>query len=186
MSNVQPWTQPMRSRVIARFAGRQRHRQIVLAGFRSARTRVEDGVGRELIAEVVAVDDMHPRRQPRSKRVPGRPHRLGRQRIVIARHQEHRRVRAGCDPGRSWPALPRSQVPGSGRRTGRRRTARRATALRRATSRIVAITFIRARDSVFCASSGNDGNRRPEMPVRGVQQPQHDVPGVSGVIRNAT
>jgi len=35
------------------------------------------------------------------------------------------------------------------------------TALRRATSRIVATTSIRARDSFFCPSSGNDGKRRP-------------------------
>ena len=39
------------------------------------------------------------------------------------------------------------------------------------------ITSIRARDSFFCASSGNDGNRRPRCQSAVWRSPQHDVSG---------
>src|SRR5713226_7723760 len=64
---------------ITGFAGGKRHRQVVLSCLRSTRARIEDHVGREFIREVIPVNDVHPWRKPRSKRVTRRPHRLGRE-----------------------------------------------------------------------------------------------------------
>ena len=153
--------------------------------------RVEDRVRRELVREVVAVDDMHPLRKPRSKRVRRRPHRLRRQRIVIARHEEDGSMRARVIAERLCEPFPEVLRSGSDRRTGRRRTGRRSPRCAAPTSRILSITSIRARDSFFCASSGNDGNRRPDAsrpcagasarrlrlrrrdPERHLEQPRH-------------
>ena len=59
---------------IARFARRQRHRQIVLARLRPARAGIQNRVGRELIREIITVDDVHPLGKPCSKRMARRPH----------------------------------------------------------------------------------------------------------------
>ena len=104
---------------------------------------------------------MHPLGKPCSKRVTRSPHGLRRQRVVVARNQEERRMLAGVRFGTSLQALPKSPEPGPDRRICPRRTSTAFTALRRATSRILAITSIRARDNFFCPSSGNDGKRRP-------------------------
>ena len=78
---------------VAGVARRQRHREVVLPRPRPARAGVEDRVRREVEREIVAVDDVHPFRKPRPKRVRRRPHRLRRQRIVIARHEKDRNMR---------------------------------------------------------------------------------------------
>src|SRR5713101_6524879 len=77
------------------FACRKRHREVVLSCLRSARARIENYVRRKFMREVVTVNDMHPRRKLRSKRMTRSPHRLGRKRIVIARDQENGRMGAG-------------------------------------------------------------------------------------------
>ncbi len=146
---------------VTRFSGGKRHREVVLARLRSAGSRIEDCARRKFIEKLVIIDDVHPLRKLRSKRVTLRPNRLGGKRIVIARHQEDWRMSAALIAKTSQPVPPRN--PGAGVGSSNRSPAHStaSTALRRATSRMVAITSIRARDSFFCASSGKDGNRRP-------------------------
>src|SRR5712692_6031328 len=74
---------------VTRFAGGKGHRQVVLSRPRSARTGIEDYVRRKFILEVIAVNDMHPARKLRSKRVSRSPHRLGGKGIVIARNEKN-------------------------------------------------------------------------------------------------
>src|SRR6185369_12029997 len=52
---------------IAGRARRQAHREVTLAGFRTARPRIEHRVGRDLECEVVAVHDVDPGRQARAE-----------------------------------------------------------------------------------------------------------------------
>ncbi len=171
---------------VACLARWQRHRQVVLPRFRSAGPGVQDHVRRELVREIVAVDDVHPRRQSRSKGMGRRPHRLRRQRIVIAGNEEDRDMRTRMiaeRPGEPFPEV-----------FGRRGVVEQvAGAQDRIDTRFVgprrgcdAITSIRARDSFFCASSGNDGKRRPRCQSAVCSSSQHDVSGFGGAIRNDT
>ena len=48
----------------------------------------------QFIREVIPINDVYPLRKPRSKRVTWRPDRLRRKRVMVARYQEHRRMRA--------------------------------------------------------------------------------------------
>ena len=49
--------------LVTRFPLRERHRQIVLAGFRSAGPCVQDGVGRQFVREIIAIHNVNPLRQ---------------------------------------------------------------------------------------------------------------------------
>src|SRR5271165_5451620 len=60
--------------LISRFARWKRHGQIVLASLRSARSGVQNGVRRNLIHEIIAIHDVHPRGKPSSKRMTWCPH----------------------------------------------------------------------------------------------------------------
>src|SRR5260221_9122652 len=90
--------------LISQFAGWERHGQIVLASLRSARSGVQNGVRCDLIREIIAVDNVHPRGKPCSKRVPLSPYRLRRQRVVIPWNEKYRRIRhttrlkSSCEP----------------------------------------------------------------------------------------
>ena len=168
---------------IAGFAGRQRHRQIVLPRFRPAWAGVQDGIRRELVREVVAIDDVHPLREPRSKRMTWRPHRLRRQRIVIARNEEDRWMRGSVLLKRPCKPFPEvrlglgivEQVAGAQHRM-HRVASRDVEDLRdhvHPRARQLLLRFLRERREP-----------PPEMPVGRVQQPQHDVSGIRGEIRN--
>ncbi len=95
------------------FAAGKRHREVVLSCLGPARAGIEDDVRRKFIGEVIAINDMHPRRKLRSKRMTRRPHRLGRKRIVIARDQKNGGMRAASTAKRSGESLP--EVRGGGR-----------------------------------------------------------------------
>src|ERR1700688_3083740 len=82
--------------LVARLAPWERHRQIVFACLRSARSRIQNGVGCDLVREIIAVDDMHPRGKPCSKRVPLRPYRLRRQRVVVPGNEKNRGMRSSA------------------------------------------------------------------------------------------
>src|SRR5271170_4836763 len=88
------------------FAGRKRHREVVLARLRSTGSRIEDCARRKFIEKLVIIDDVHPLRKLRSKRMTLRPHRLGGKRIVIARHQEDWRMSAALIAKRHGQPLP--------------------------------------------------------------------------------
>src|SRR5882762_7065101 len=83
---------PNANPLIPGFASRKRHRQIVLPCLRPARPRVEHGVRRQFISEVVAIHNMNPVGKRLSKCVARRPDGLRRQRIMIARNEEDWRM----------------------------------------------------------------------------------------------
>src|SRR6267378_4195869 len=58
---------PNANPLIPGFASKKRHRQIVLPGFRSARTRSFTRGRRQLVGEVVAIHNMNPVRKRLSK-----------------------------------------------------------------------------------------------------------------------
>ena len=73
MSNVQPWTQPIRNRVSPGSRAGSAIARSFSPAFDRHGLRVEDDIRRELEREVVAIDDVHPIRKPRPKRVTSAP-----------------------------------------------------------------------------------------------------------------
>src|SRR5260221_6171646 len=90
--------------LVARLAPWERHRQIVFACLRSARSRIQNGVGCDLQHEIIAIDDVHPGGKPCSKRMTWSPYRLRRERVVVPGYEKYRRMRhaarlkSPCEP----------------------------------------------------------------------------------------
>src|SRR6266851_4278581 len=106
MSKVLPWTHPIRIRASPGSRAGSDIARSFLARLRSTGSRIEDCARRKFIEKLVIIDDVHPLRKLRSKRVTLRPHRLGGKRIVIARHQEDRRMSAALIAKRHGQPLP--------------------------------------------------------------------------------
>ena len=172
---------------VAGFARRQRHRQVVLSRLRPARAarRGPRPASSSNVKSSRSTTCTHVGSRDR-KGWRRRPHRLGRQRIVVARNEEDRRHEDQDDRGASLRAPPRSPVARRrDRRTGRRRTGR-VHALRRPTSRIVVDHIHPRARQLLLRLLRERRESPPEVPVRGVQQSQHDVSGFGGAIRNDT
>ena len=184
MSNVQPWTQPMRNRVSPGSRAGSAIARSFSPAFDRHGLRVEDHVRREVEREVVAVDDMDPFRKPRPKRVTSAPTptRTSADRDCPARERSGHA--AQDDRETSLRALPRSPRSALDRRTGHRRTGSHSRCFggRRRESRDH--IHPRARELLLRLLR----KRReppPEMPIGRVEDSQHDVSGF-GAIRNDT
>jgi hypothetical protein len=82
---------------------------------------MQNHVGRELVCEVIPIDDVYPLRKPRSKWMTQCPYGLRREWIVVARNQEYRRMRSTALPESPCKPFPKvrlgfwivEQVPGA-------------------------------------------------------------------------
>src|SRR5207245_1308213 len=135
--------------------------------------------------EIILVNDMHPIRKVFSKRMTRSPHRLGGKRIVIAWDQKNRRMGADTIAQHRGKSLP--EVRGGGG------VIEQVAGAQHGVHRITPCDIEDCPDHVHPRARqlllrlfGEGWKPPPKMPVRRMQQLDHDVFGFAGAIRNAT
>src|SRR5260221_8446956 len=170
--------------IVAKLAPWERHRQIVFACLRPARSGVQNGVRCDLVREIIAVDNVHPHWEPCSKRVPLSPYRIRRQRVVVPGNEKYRRMRhtprlkSHCEP-----------FPKVGRRI---RIIEYVSGTKYRIHRIATSYIEDAGDDVhtsprqlFLPLFWEGRKASAKVPVGGMQQSQHDFSGFGAFILNA-